>query len=48
MVVVQNQAIVQPSRLYFKVHYDIQEGSMMQISYKEYITLYTIETKIFQ
>ena len=47
VLVVQNQAIVQPSHLFFKVHYKIRAVQMMQINYRKYIVLLTIKTKYF-
>ena len=40
ILVVQNQAIIPPSHLYITIQYEIQEGRMMQISYREYILIY--------
>lgn len=47
ILVVKNQAIVQPAHLYFKVHCEIQAGRMIQVSYREFMMLLIIETKIF-
>ena len=48
VLVVQNQALVSSAHLYFKVHYEIQARRMIQVSYRELMMLFIIETKIFQ